>query len=1348
MPENAGLDAADAVFVVGYDATANDEPDPRLPLVTRLGEALLASGTPWRIRRLVPGSGERDVPTRSNVRREIDGVLARPAAARLLIVCANVTRTLEGIALVCAPSLDGFREDATVALDWLASRLRRASDVPTAVVVAASGPHDAAACLDALGTTAAAQVIAVDVGAPIATLRAMLDGLWGEATDLATGTVTPRALASYLGRRLARATIQPSSSTDTLLAPRGLARTDLGERLAQGRDEVLDELAGAVLPGRFCIVGELGRGGFGVVYRAHHELIDRDVAIKVLAVRLGPEAMRRFALEIRAVGRLDHRNVVRVLHADVMRDGRLFVAMELLDGPTLEAALVSGPLGPVRAEPLVRQLIAGLAAAHEAGVIHGDVKPANLIVVEDDGPRLVLLDFGLARLASDPATSAPGGTAAFMAPEQLRGERGDASADLYAAALVAVALVAGAACGPADRATAIARFEDERLRAALARCLADEPVARFPSAVELAAAIDSAERVIAAPPVRPPFRIAAPFSEEDHGDFHGRAGDIERLLEHVLFRRAVVYVAPSGTGKTSLLRAGLVPRLRELDVDAAYVMCRGGVASDVAAALGAAGGSVAATITHRLAASPTRRLVLIIDQIEAALTDARDATHGGAVLETLGMTDWPVDAPVGVVWSVREEYLARLLDRVQRIEPGVPIVRLGPLAPEVAGEVLTRTLERRGVEIEPALVRALIGDLTAAAATLATELGWGDSRAVYPPHLQLAGAVLYEARAGRAIDVALYQRVGGLATILSEHLHHVLEGELGEADTAIARDVLLALVSASRTRMACEHSELIARVTRHAPARTAPAVVVVLEFLRDRGLLVAAPGGREPVWDLAHDSLVARVEAWVTATDLARLRALELVRYHLRRSTPELPSRLGAAELREIRDHLGPADLADLDNEWRVRRPGAAAPASRLIAASRRAVRRRRGELGAFALVAVAVAGGFALRWRDGQREIALRDRDIGDSELVLRAFDWDPVRFRATDTTAVGLTWELRRPLPDDDDLPGPPLPPDDLSSHPLPPPAGAVRRDAIAARGGPAVLVVARRDRAGRSCSPVVVPIRKLPGHGQHRTLGLRIPTCEATLAGMIAVPAGPFISGGVGEPQSPDQQRYHLEERVVVLPDYWLDRTEVPNGLLTAVSGTLQLGERALPIYPAAEEYAHAGEASYPVTSLTWAEAMAVCRLLGKRLPSSAEWQKALRGGLAVGEPPAANPTPRRNLPWGVALEAKRSNINHGGGVAPAAVGASPGDIGPYGHLDLAGNVSEWTSDRSPDGFVVLRGGNWAETTPGKLVDFNAIENPRPPKASMYTFGFRCAADAVSPYPGEPVYPAAGAGHSDSI
>jgi formylglycine-generating enzyme required for sulfatase activity len=1328
--QDDGANVGDALLVAGYDTAAVGVDDPRLPLVTQLGEVLLASASPWRVRRLAAHGSDRDVPSRGNVRRELDALLNRPAAARILVIAAGLTRTVEGLAMVCVPTLGGFREDASVPLEWFALRLRRVMTVPTALVVATPGvARDAGACLDVLGTAAGEHVIVVDAGEAASTLRAVIDGLWSEAIDLATGTVTPRSLGDYLGRLLGHAAIQPSNSMRTLLAPRGLARADLAERTSQRADAQADELIGAVLPGRFRVVSELGRGSFGVVYRAHQELVDRAVAIKVLPARLGSDAIRRFVLEIRAVGRLDHRNVVRVLHADVMRDGRMFVAMELLPGPTLEQLLIDGPLPPTRALALVRQLIVGLAAAHAAGIIHGDVKPANAIVVDGSDPRLVLLDFGLSRLRADEVAVALGGTPAFMAPEQLRGGRIDASVDLYAAALVSLTMVAGTPPRTeADRARALAAFADDRVRAALAKALAEDPAARFASAVEMAAALGDKPSAAVARPARAPFRLAAPFSEEDRDDFHGRAPDVERLLEHVLFRRAVVYVAPSGTGKTSLLRAGLVPRLRDLDIDVAYVACRAGVASDIAGTITSGASTVPDAISRRLTAPSTRRLVLIIDQIEAALVGGRNNARGEAVLEALGLPAWPVDAPVGVVWSVREEYLARLLDRIQRLEPGVPIVRLGPLAPAVAADIFTRTLEHRAVAVEPALVEVLIRDLTGAATGLAIDLGWGDGPAVYPPHLQLAGSVLYDARADGAIDLELYRRVGGLATILSEHLHHVLEGELGAPDTAIARDVLLALVTTSRTRVACEQPELVARVARADAVRTEGTVTAVLHFLRDRGLLVAAAGpGGEPVWDLAHDSLVAQVEAWVTTTDLARRRALELVRYHLRRSTPDAPSRLGVAELREVRDHLVGHDLTDLDDEWRARPEAGPDPASRLLATSRRAVVWRRVALGGFALTAIAIAGGFALRWRDGLQEITLRDRDIGSSQLVLRAFDWDPDTLTATDVRSADFSWELKRPAVGDEDMPGESFDPDDLSIRPVTPPSGAVRANAIDARGGPAVLTINRRDRGGHPCTSVIVPIRHLPGYSQTYLFDLRIPTCEATLAGMIQVPAGSFIAGGVGEPPSPVQQKFKEDvEREVSLPSYWLDRTEFSNAALKAVSAALEAGGRTRPTYPDSDEYRRADEPDRPALSLTWVDATVVCRLLGKRLPTSDEWQKAARGGEDLGDPPRPNAYPRRNLPWGPLLGVRRANVNHGDATAPAAVGSFPDDVGPYGHLDMAGNATEWTADRKANGFAYTRGGNWSDTFANKLVDLVAMKNQRPLRLSWFTVGFRCAAD----------------------
>lgn len=1325
----------DALFVAGYDvATAGGDDDPRLAQLTRLAAVLLASASPWRLRRLAPHGGDRDAPSRANVRRELDGLFARAAAQRLIIIAAPLTRTVEGLALVCAPELGGFREDASVPLEWIGLRLRRAEVVPTALILITTGSAaDARAALDALGAGHAAHVIAVDVDAPAAALAAVIDAIEHVAIDPAAGAVTPRSLAATLGARAAAA-VHPATDTQVLVS---LGGGDAGAPAA------------AELPGGFRLGAELGRGRFGVVYRARQALTGREVAIKVLAPRSLADA-QAFVSEVQALARVDHPGVVRVLHADATADGRPFLAMELVSGAPLTDLLGATPLATPLAHELSRQLVGALAAAHAAGVVHGDVSPDNVLITTGVPARAVLIDFGMARLHDGGA--AAGGTPGYLAPELLAGEPPTPRSDVFAAAVVIVRMLAGSAAAGEPRA-ALSALAPGAERAALTRALEPAAADRFADAGALAAAL-GVDRTIAAP-ARPPFRMAAPFGEDDRGDFHGRAAEIERLLEQVLFRAAVAYVAPSGTGKTSLLRAGLIPRLRALDIEVVYVACRAGVAVDVAGLLGAPGRPLPDVLAERVAATP-RRLVLLIDQIEAALTDAHDASRGAAVLEQLDVPRWPRDAPVAVVWSVREEYLARLLDRAQRQAPGLPLLRLGPLTPAVARAVFEQTLAARQLAIAPDLLDALIADLTAAAAGLAAELGWGDAPAVYPPHLQLAGSVLYEVRGDGPLDRALYERLGGLATILREHLRHVLEDELSPNRTAIARALLGALVSAGHLRVARAERELVARVARPDGDVVATDVTATLHDLRERGVVVATAGADgEPVWDLAHDSLVAQVERWMVETDSARTYALERIRDHLRHPGAGGLDLLTVAELRQIVPHLAAADLAALDQEWAARPDVPPRAATWLVATSRRAVRRRRVLAALVTLAVLATVAALALRWQ-AERELrrhqlALRDRDIGESELVLRAFDWDPKTLTVTPTTAAELTWELVHPDPADEDAPGAPFAPGDLEHARLPTPAGAVRADLVKARGGPAVLVVARRDRGGRSCASSLVPIDNLPGYqagGARALMEIDVPTCEATRAGMLPIGAGPFIAGGLGEPAAQYAATELPPEVVVRMNGYLIDQTEHPNALFwrfVAMHAVHGFGDLTL---PDTEQLANASDVSMPATGMTWREARAACRWMGKDLPRLDHWDRALRGPLTIGGAPS--PCPRRTFAWCGPLDPSRANLRRAADAGPRAVGATGGDVTAEGVTDLVGNVTEWTRSPAldyarlgtalmavpglraavqsmPQPMVAVRGCNWSEVecieTPLKIMP---LANPRPRRSTYFNVGFRCVSE----------------------
>jgi eukaryotic-like serine/threonine-protein kinase len=194
--------------------------------------------------------------------------------------------------------------------------------------------------------------------------------------------------------------------------------------------------------GRYRVERELGRGGMATVYLAEDEELSRDVAVKVLAEHLaGEEAFRaRFVREARLAGRLSHPNVVRVYDAGEA-DGRPFMVMEYVPGTSLADV---GRLPVSRVVDLGMQACAGLQHAHEAGLVHRDVKPANLLVREDG--VLKIADFGIARAAESTRHTQAGtllGTAAYLAPEQIAGEDATSASDIYSLGAVLYELLTG-----------------------------------------------------------------------------------------------------------------------------------------------------------------------------------------------------------------------------------------------------------------------------------------------------------------------------------------------------------------------------------------------------------------------------------------------------------------------------------------------------------------------------------------------------------------------------------------------------------------------------------------------------------------------------------------------------------------------------------------------------------------------------------------------------------------------------------------------------------------------------------------------------------------------------------------
>jgi serine/threonine protein kinase/Tfp pilus assembly protein PilF len=202
---------------------------------------------------------------------------------------------------------------------------------------------------------------------------------------------------------------------------------------------------GTLVAGKYQVLGELGRGGMGLVYKAEDLTLKRRVALKVLPPHLvdAPEFRERFTIEAQAAAALSHPNIC-VIHEGGTSDGRPYLAMEFVEGETLRDRVRRGPLEAGEAVGLVEQVAAGLEEAHGKGIIHRDIRSANVMVTPTG--RAKVMDFGLAKLQGETSLTKRGttlGTVAYMSPEQARGEALDPRTDIWSLGVVLYELLTG-----------------------------------------------------------------------------------------------------------------------------------------------------------------------------------------------------------------------------------------------------------------------------------------------------------------------------------------------------------------------------------------------------------------------------------------------------------------------------------------------------------------------------------------------------------------------------------------------------------------------------------------------------------------------------------------------------------------------------------------------------------------------------------------------------------------------------------------------------------------------------------------------------------------------------------------
>ncbi len=273
-------------------------------------------------------------------------------------------------------------------------------------------------------------------------------------------------------------------------------------------------MPGTVLGGRYRIIGLLGRGGMGEVYRATDLTLDQSVALKFLPAEMSsnPGLLARFHGEVRIARQVSHPNVCRVYDIGEVQ-GMPFISMEYVDGEDLSCLLLRiGRLPADKALEMARKLCAGLAAAHDRGIIHRDLKPQNVMI--DKRGEVVIMDFGLAAVSGQlSGAEIRNGTPAYMAPEQLKGAEVTMLSDVYALGLVLYELFTGKRpyegrnmqqllaqqeAAQLTSMTSIAVDIDPAVEKAIRRCLDPDPAKRPPNSLSVAAALPGGDRLAAA----------------------------------------------------------------------------------------------------------------------------------------------------------------------------------------------------------------------------------------------------------------------------------------------------------------------------------------------------------------------------------------------------------------------------------------------------------------------------------------------------------------------------------------------------------------------------------------------------------------------------------------------------------------------------------------------------------------------------------------------------------------------------------------------------------------------------------------------------------------------------------
>ncbi|MDC0709260.1 protein kinase [Stigmatella sp. ncwal1] len=626
----------------------------------------------------------------------------------------------------------------------------------------------------------------------------------------------------------------------------------------------------------------LGRGAMGIVYLAHDTSLDREVAVKFIASHQpNARALAHFQIEVRAIARVQHPNVVTAFRVGTVA-GRPYLVSEYLAGQSL--ADMPLPMPWRRARAMGLGMARGLAAAHRQGVLHRDLKPANVLL--SSGGEVKLLDFGLAELVDgDTGDGAPGarstaGTPRYMAPELFRGQLATPQSDLYSLGLVLYELCTGTLPPHRHALRLIKKGQPEPLppeepvkssppllteqvpgidldfASLIERCLRSDPAERFASAEALRLELERLGQPFDTEsiPEASPYQGLASFEAEHRALFFGRDADIRAVLDRLRRQPLVLIAGDSGVGKSSLCRAGILPRVAQGALDdyrdfRPLTLTPGRLPLTVlAATLAPVLQRTETELLERLTGEPGwlgatlratyqegRGLLVFVDQLEELVTQSEPA-QALRFAELLNELTLPAPG-VRVLLTVRGDFLTRI-GALPGLDAAIErsLYLLQHLKPEGIREAIVGPARSQGVSFESeTLLQTLIDQTSQGAGSL--------------PLLQFTLTELWERRdTSRAcITQASLEAMGGVVGALSRHADQVL-ARLKRIEQQAARRLLGRLITPEGTRAEQSEEEL----TEDSPeARTA------LQVLIEGRLLHARTTEGDTHYEIAHEALIS-----------------------------------------------------------------------------------------------------------------------------------------------------------------------------------------------------------------------------------------------------------------------------------------------------------------------------------------------------------------------------------------------------------------------------------------------------------------------------------------------------------